>query len=70
MKKEILRWGYFCDLDQAEKAYSIMNVQKSHHDYANANGEDWDEDAFYNDFAKWWTNLNYDTKVKLYAQLN
>ena len=53
--------GLFFDLDECEKAYKAGGVKKSWIDYSYSEptdeGEEWDDNKFYEDFDEWWLNL-------------
>ena len=48
-------------MDECEKAYKAGGVKKSWIDYSYSEptdeGEEWDDNKFYEDFDTWWLNL-------------
>lgn len=53
--------GLFFDLDECEKAYEAGGIKKTWMDYSYSEptdeGEEWDDNKFYEDFDTWWLNL-------------
>lgn len=53
--------GLFFDLDECQKAYEAGGIKKTWMDYSYSEptdeGEEWDDNKFYEDFDTWWLNL-------------
>ena len=84
MDKETLNEiGKAFDLDQTSKAYEFggKNVYWTDYtfDWFNDMTESeqmkyldnaWDEDAYYNDFDKWWCSLSFEEQDEIYNKMN
>jgi hypothetical protein len=71
MDKEYLNSvGTSLALDDTQKAYKLGGKEISWVDYAIEGTDTWDEEKYYADFDKWWTELPAEQQEKILFEIN
>lgn len=59
--------------DETRKAYEMLGIHKRVEDYPPViepdDDDDWDYDAYFNDFDEWWRSLTYRDKARVYGEI-
>ena len=72
-EQELNDWGTSQGLDVTERIYREAGISRSWVDYSLPDSDDpdeaWDQDAYYEDFDRWWKNLPLQEKVRIHYQI-